>query len=192
MRIGAVVLAAGRSARMPGNKLLLPLAGKPIVRHAVEAALASRASPVVAVTGNAAVEVAEAFRGLKVRTAENLVFSKGLSESLKCGIRNLPRDCDGAVILLGDMPFVRPALIDALIAAFEPGLICVPVRDGRYGNPVLWGRKFFPELLALEGDAGAKRLLSHYREVVHPVEALDDGPFIDIDTLEDLLHYDGL
>ena len=188
-QIAAIVLAAGWSARFGANKLLAPIEGKPIVRHAAEAALASRASPVVVVTGNTASAVTAALSGLVVEIVENQAFANGLSTSLKCGLRNVPADCDAAVILLGDMPFVRPALIDALIEAFDPAnrrAICVPVRNRRRGNPVLWGRAFFPELLSLDGDAGAKRLMTRHEDVLYELEAGDDGPFIDIDTPEDL------
>lgn len=189
MTAGAVVLAAGSSSRMPTHKLLLPFAGKPLIRHAVEAAAASRAAPVVVVTGHAAAAVEAALQGLGVWIVENKDFSKGLSESLKCGLGSLPPACEAAVILLGDMPLVTAGLIDALIAAFDPArgrAICVPVRGGRRGNPVLWGRQFFPELLALDGDAGAKRLMALHEDVLHPLEVADDAAFIDIDTRDDL------
>ena len=104
----------------------------------------------------------------------------------------LPEDCDGAVILLGDMPDVSPALIDRLIAAFDPGegrAICVATRHGKRGNPVLWARRFFPEMVAIEGDVGAKHLIAQYGELVCEVEADDDGPLIDIDTPQALEAY---
>lgn len=190
MSIGAVVLAAGLSARTPGNKLLLPFAGTPLIRHAVGAALASRAEPVVVVVGYEVAGMVAALDGLNVGIAVNHDFSKGLSASLKCGLKNLPPACEGAVILLGDMPLVRASLIDALVGAHEPGRICVPVRNGRRGNPVLWSKDYFPDLLALEGDAGAKRLLAVHQDAVVALETADDGPFIDIDTAEDLRHYE--
>jgi len=193
LRIGAVVLAAGVSSRMGANKLLMPLWGKPLVRHAVEAAAASRAATVVVVTGNSSKEVEDSLDGLTVSFVENKEFAKGLSTSLKCGLRALPDDCDGAVILLGDMPAISPNLLDRLIAAFDPAqgrAIVVPTRGGRRGNPVLWARRFFPEILALEGDTGAKRLMVLHRDLVHELEAADDGPFIDIDTPEALAAYE--
>jgi molybdenum cofactor cytidylyltransferase len=187
--ISAVVLAAGLSSRMPGNKLLVSLAGKPVVRHVVEAAAASRASSVLVVTGNAAAEVKAALAGLNIRFVENKDFARGLGESLKCGVRSAPADCDGVLVLLGDMPFITPALIDNLISAFEPERgweICLPIRDGRRGNPVLWGRRFFPELLTLTGDKGAKGLMDLHADAVCELEVDDDASLIDIDTAEDL------
>ena len=186
-RIDAVVLAAGLSSRMQANKLLMPLWGKPLIRHAVEAVLASRAATVVVVTASDSTGVEDALSGLRVRFAKNSEHAKGISTSIKCGLRALPDDCDGAAILLGDMPLIAPSLIDRLIAAFDPAsghAIVVPVRYGRRGNPVLWARGFYPEILALEGDAGAKSLMALHQDVVYEVEADDDGPLIDIDTPE--------
>ena len=191
-RIGAVVLAAGLSSRMGSHKLLEEIDGKPLVRRSVEAALASAAGPVIVVTGNRAAEIEAALAGLKVQFVDNPDFPKGLSTSLKRGINALPDDCDGALVLLADMPDVSAALIDKLIAAFDPAeerAICVAARHGRRGNPVLWARRFFPEMAGLEGDVGAKALMVAYDELVCEVEAPDDAPLIDIDTQEALEAY---
>ena len=188
-KIGAVVLAAGSSSRMGADKLLLPLADKPLIRHAVEAAAKSRAAPVVVVIGHAAALVAAALADLDVCIVENKKFCEGLSTSLVCGLTALPMECQGVAILLGDMPFVAPPVIDALIATFDPGSgrsICVPTFKGRRGNPVLWPRDLFPTLLGLKGDAGAKRLIGAHAELVCEVETGDDGVLLDIDTPEDL------
>ena len=104
----------------------------------------------------------------------------------------VPADCDGALVLLGDMPGISPALLDKLIAAFDPGedrAICVATRHGKRGNPVLWARRFFPEILAIEGDVGARHLIGQYADMVVEVEAADDGPLTDIDTPEALAAY---
>lgn len=191
-RIGAIVLAAGLSSRMGSNKLLAEVDSKPLVRHAVEAALGSAASPVIVVTGNGGAEVRRAVAPLAVAFVDNPDFSKGLSTSLKCGLRSLPADCDGVLVLLGDMPGVSAALLDKLIAAFDPGedrAICVATRHGKRGNPVLWARRFFPEMLAIEGDVGARHLMGQYAELLVEVEAPDDGPLTDIDTPEALAAY---
>jgi molybdenum cofactor cytidylyltransferase len=184
-RIAAIVLAAGQSSRMGTNKLLATVGGKPLVRRAVEAAAASAADPVVVVTGNGAKDVENALSGMQVDIVNNPDFPKGLSSSLRRGINALPENCDGAIVLLGDMPDVTPSLIDKLIAAFDPGegqAICVATRHGKRGNPVLWARRFFPEMMAIEGDTGARHLIGQYGELVCEVEAADDGPLIDIDT----------
>jgi molybdenum cofactor cytidylyltransferase len=188
-RVAAIVLAAGRSTRMGGpNKLLAELNGKPLVRIAVEAALRSRADPVIVVTGHERERVEAALAGLSVRWVHNPDYAQGLSTSLKAGIAALPPQADGVVVCLGDMPQVRPAMIDRLIAAFDPArgaLIVVPTIGGKRGNPVVWSRRFFPELIALEGDVGARHVIGTYGEAVVEVPA-DGAVLVDVDTPEAL------
>jgi len=191
-KIGAVLLAAGASSRMGENKLLASVDGKPLVRRAVEAALASGASPVIVVTGKDAEAVRQALEGCDIQIIENSNFSDGLSSSLKFGLMHLPQDCSGAVIVLGDMPAIAPRLIDRLIAAFnldEDRAICVATHNGKRGNPVLFARRFFEEIESIEGDVGARGLIGTYPELVCEVEAGSDAPLIDIDTPEDLAAY---
>ena len=189
--IAAVVLAAGLSTRMGRNKLILPVGGKPLVRHVVESAVASHISRTIVVVGNAAESVRAALANLPVTFAENPDYGFGLSTSLKCGIRAVPAECDGAVVLLGDMPAVTSSLLDRMTAAFDPvegRAICVATHRDKRGNPVLWSRRFFPEILTLEGDAGAKRLIAENEDVVWEIEAGDEV-LIDIDTPDALAAY---
>ncbi|HEY1630987.1 MAG TPA: molybdopterin-binding/glycosyltransferase family 2 protein [Rhizomicrobium sp.] len=184
-KIAAVILAAGLSSRMGRNKLLAALGGKTLLRHVAEAAAASQADPVIVVTGNEADAVEAALEGFDIRFTHNPDFAQGLSTSLKSGIAAAPGDCDGAMILLGDMPDVTPALLDRLIASFSPEdgrAICIASHDGKRGNPVLWARRFFAEMRALSGDMGAKPLIAANEELVCEVEAGDDAPLTDIDT----------
>jgi molybdenum cofactor cytidylyltransferase len=193
--VAAIVLAAGRSSRMGSNKLLAPAGGKPLVRHSVEAAVKSAASATYVITGNEAKEVAATLADLPVTLVNNPDYTKGLSSSLKRAVKALPASFDAAVVVLGDMPGVTTQLIDRLIAAFDPAEgrgICVATRHGKRGNPVLWAKRFFPEMDALEGDVGAKYLMTQHSESVCEVEADDDGPLIDIDTPEALAAYRGL
>jgi molybdenum cofactor cytidylyltransferase len=186
-RIAAIVLAAGRSTRMgAANKLLADVGGKPMLRWAVEAALASRARPVLVVTGHQEGEVRGALAGLNVAFVANPDFAKGLSTSLKAGIAAVPAACDGALVLLGDMPQVDAGDLDRLIAAFAPGAIVVPVHEGRQGNPVLWARGHFPELMRLQGDAGAKRLIAANRGAVREIDLGTARIFADVDTPKEL------
>ena len=184
--ISAVVLAAGRSTRMGGpNKLLAELRGKPLVRIVTEQVLASKASDVTVVTGHQAKEVEHALQGLKVRFVHNPDFASGLASSVKAGIAAVPEQADGAVVCLGDMPLIDAHLVDRLIEAFAPDrgmLIAVPVSDGRRGNPVLWSRRFFGELMSLDGDIGARHLIAKHGEAVAEVPVDGQGAFVDIDT----------
>jgi molybdenum cofactor cytidylyltransferase len=189
-RIAAIVLAAGRSTRMGGpNKLMAEIGGKPMVRIAVEQALASRARPVIVVTGHERARVEAVLAGLDVRLVQNPAYAEGLSTSLKAGLGAVPPESDGAIVGLGDMPQVSAALIDRLIGAFDPArgaLAVVPTIDGKRGNPVVWSRRFFPDLMALEGDVGARHLIAAYAEAVVEVPVTDTAALIDVDTLETL------
>jgi molybdenum cofactor cytidylyltransferase len=184
--VTAIILAAGRSTRMGGpNKLLAELGGKSLVRLVTEQALASKAHDVIVVTGHQAELVEKALAGLDVKLVRNPDFAEGLASSVKAGIAAVPDDADGAVICLGDMPMISAQLIDHLIEAFAPdrgNLIAVPVSDGRRGNPVLWSRRFFNELMALDGDIGARHLIARHGEAVAEVAVEGFGAFLDIDT----------
>jgi molybdenum cofactor cytidylyltransferase len=188
--IAAVVLGAGRSSRMGGpNKLIAEINGKPLIRMVAEQALASRARPVIVVTGHQRERVEAALAGLPVQFVHNPHFAEGLGTSLKAGIAALPPDADGAIVCLGDMPQIDAALIDRLTGAIDPdkgALIAVPVIDGKRGNPVVWSRRFFPDLMTVEGDVGARYLIGRYAEAVAEVPVEGSAVFTDVDTPEAL------
>jgi molybdenum cofactor cytidylyltransferase len=185
-QVAAVVLAAGRSTRMGAvNKMIAEIGGKPLVRIATEQALASKASPVIVVTGHERDKVEAALKGLNVRFANNPDYAEGLGTSLRAGIAAVPAEADGAVILLGDMPQIDAKLIDKLIAAFDPekgALVVVPTIEGRRGNPVIWARRFFPELMAVTGDVGARHIVASVAEAVAEVAVTDPAITVDVDT----------
>jgi molybdenum cofactor cytidylyltransferase len=187
-RIAAVVLAAGRSTRMGAiNKLIAEIGGKPLVRIAAEQALASHASPVIVVTGHQKEKVEAALKSLNVRFVHNPDYAEGLGTSLKAGIAAVPENADGAIVCLGDMPQVDAALIDRLLATFDPergALIVVPTIDGRRGNPVVWARRFFHELMGIGGDIGARHLIGSYAEAVAEVPVSGGAALTDVDTPE--------
>ena len=185
-RIGALLMAAGQSRRMGGpNKLLAEIDGIPMVAHIARRLLASRARPIIAVLGNQADAVDAALGKLPVERARNPDFAAGLSTSLKRGLAALPPDLDGVIVCLGDMPLISGRHLDRLIAAFNPlegRAIIVPTRRGKRGNPVLWSKRFFPEMAELAGDVGAKHLIGEHAELVAEVEMDDDSVLVDIDT----------
>ena len=188
-RIAGIVLAAGTSSRMGRNKLIETVRGKPLIAKAVDAAAASRLDPVLVVTGHQADKIAAALAGAPAALVHNARFAEGLSSSLQAGLAAVPEDCDGAMILLGDMPEITPALIDRLIAAFHPGAICVATAQMRRGHPVLWARRFFAELMTLKGDKGARDVMQAHDNQILEIEAGDDAPLADIDTVEALAAY---
>jgi molybdenum cofactor cytidylyltransferase len=195
-RVGAVILAAGQSSRFRAaggpdpTKLVAQLDGKPIVRRVVEAALATKARPVVVVTGYAQDVVESVVADLEVSFAFNPKFASGLASSLSVGLSAMPQDAVGALVLLGDMPLIEPRVADALIEAFlarEGALAAIPLTEGRRGNPVLLGRGLFEAAMRLKGDEGARKLIGVLNEgELVEVGASDMGVTFDVDTPEDL------
>jgi len=184
-RIAALLLAAGQSSRMGSNKLLAEIDGRPMVARVGQRLLSSHARPIVAVLGNEAVRVDAALGKLPVERVRNPAFAEGLSSSLKAGLAALPEDIDGVIVCLGDMPLVAGRDLDRLIAAFNPlegRAIIVPTRHGKRGNPVLWAKRFIPEMAELAGDVGAKHLIGEHAELVAEVEMDSDGVLVDVDT----------
>lgn len=189
--VAAVVLAAGRSRRMaPHNKLLVTdKAGKPMIARVVDNVLSSNARPILVVTGHQHEQIEHALGGRPVRYVHADDYAQGLAESLKAGIAAVPPECAAAVVCLGDMPLVTGRMIDRLLSAYDPDegrLIVLPTFRGKQGNPMIWDRRFFPEILAISGDSGARFLVGKHAEFVCEVEMADDGVLRDFDTTESL------
>jgi molybdenum cofactor cytidylyltransferase len=192
-QIAAVVLAGGQSRRTGSiNKLLATFDGKPMVAAVVDVVLASAAGPVVVVTGHEADRVREALAGRDVTFTHNPNYADGLSTSLRQGMHALIKTAagaDGALVCLGDMPGVDGKVLGKLISAYDPTegrSICVPVFDGKRGNPVLWGSQYFSEMEHMAGDVGAKHMIGEYSDAVCEVPMTDDAVIVDLDTPEAL------
>jgi len=188
--VAAVILAAGRSRRMgTTNKLQSDVSGRPMLARVADAALSSPARPVVVVTGHDADAVRATLEGRAVRFVHNARYAEGMGSSLAAGIRALDPGLAGALICLGDMPWLRPEHVAALLAAFAPAAgrsICVPVHAGQRGHPVLFAARYFPELGELRGDSGARPLLAQHANQVCAVPVNDPGVILDVDTPESL------
>ncbi len=188
-RIAAIVLAGGQGRRMGANKMTADVNGRPMLARVLDAVAASAAEPVIVVSGHQQEKIRELVEGRPVTLVHNPDFAEGLSTSLKAGLRSLPKDVDGFIVCLGDMPMVSAAHIDRLVAAFNPvegRAICVPTWQGKQGNPVLWARNFADEMLSLAGDVGARHLIGANAELVAEVAMPDAAVLTDIDTPEAL------
>ena len=188
--VAAIVLAAGESRRMGGtNKLTLTVDGVPLVARVVDAALASRADPVVVVTGFDDDAVRRALAGRPVQVVHNPAYGEGMSTSLRCGLGAVPATTDGAVVCLADMPRLTAAVIDRLIGAFDPArgtAACVPAYRGRRGNPVLLSRDLFASAETIVGDRGARDVVAAAGDAVAVVDWDDDSVVFDVDEPGDL------
>lgn len=190
-QVAALILAAGRSRRMaPLNKLLVSdNKGVAMVARVVDQALASQARPVIVVTGHERDRVEEVLAGRPVIFAHAEDYAQGLSASLKAGLAALPPGIDGVMICLGDMPLVSAAMMDRILAAFDPEegrAIVQPTFRGKQGNPMLWAREFLPAMMEVTGDVGARHLAALHAARLVEVEMPDDGVLRDFDTTEAL------
>ena len=190
-QVCAIVLAAGRSRRMaPLNKLLVADGkGLPMISRVVDNVLASRARPVIVVTGHERERVEEALAGRPVLFAHAEDYAEGLSASLKAGLRAVPPEAEGILVCLGDMPLVAGPTLDRLIGAFDPEegrAVVQPTFRGKQGNPMLWSREFLEEMLAISGDIGARHLAAKHADRLVEVEMADDAVLRDFDTTDAL------
>lgn len=194
-KVPGLILAAGRGKRFSGgSKLTAQLYGKPVLRHAVENALASKLDPVVVVLGSEAGLALKALEGLddpRLRVVFNPGWKGGKASSIEAGLRELPFGAPGVVSLLGDMPFVPAWLIDRVVSEFElEKRLTFPVYPGPdgpvKGYPTAFPRELFGEIRALTGDDTAMEAVRrHWAEAV--TIPLDDASTqADVDTQEDL------
>lgn len=189
-RIGAVVLAAGRSARMGEPKQLLRVGGHAALEIVLESVRAARMDEVVLVLGFAAEEIQrqvapELLDG--VRVVVNPRFEEGMAGSLREGLSAFRGNVDAALIVLADQPFVRAGTMDRIVERYRAGggEIVIPTYKGKRGNPVLLGREIFAEAMALEGDIGCRAIFAKHANGIVEVDVDDPGILQDMDTRED-------
>jgi molybdenum cofactor cytidylyltransferase len=185
--VAGIVLAAGQSRRLGRPKQLLELDGRPILDIVLQNASESLLTSVLLVLGSEADRISATVGNHGQQVVINPDYAQGQSTSLRRGIAALGNDVAGALVLLGDQPHVAPAVINRLIAAFaDSGAeIVQPVYGGTPGNPVLFRRSAFPELLEITGDRGAREVIKQKRDAVHRVPFPDLSVPLDVDTDED-------
>jgi molybdenum cofactor cytidylyltransferase len=118
----------------------------------------------------------------------NEEYEKGMSSSLKKGVLNISKDSEAFAIFLADMPLIKEESIEKVINEFNERscLIVAPIFNKVIGHPVIFHRNLIPEIINLEGDIGAKKVIEKYKDEACFIEVNDEGVLIDIDTPKDL------
>jgi molybdenum cofactor cytidylyltransferase len=198
--VSAVVLAAGMSTRMGRNKLLLTFRDKPLVVHAVETLLASKAGEIVVVLGHESEKVRDQLedyagqvpnggQSRRVRLIKNPDYRDGLSTSVRAGVEAVSPEAKAIMIYLADQPLLEPSDVDRIIAAFatakaEDKVIVVPLFKGERGNPVILDASFRDSILGIVGDVGCKGVIKRYPEKVFTIEMENDHVVRDVDDAQ--------
>ncbi len=183
--IAGIILAAGASKRMGQPKLLLPWQGEPLIRHVARTAIEAGLSPVLVVTGAHGEEIQAALNDLQVQIIPNSDWEAGQSTSVRAGVGALPGETGAAVFFLGDQPQIPMELVHALVEAHAQtrAPIVAPSIAGQRGNPVLFDRAVFSDLMGLNGDAGGRQIFTRYP--IHFVAWDNPSLLWDIDTPAD-------
>ena len=196
VRVGVVVLAAGKASRMGASgqhKLLAEFGGVPLVRKTVETALGTGAS-VVVVTGHRSGEIVKALQGLDMTIADNPDFADGMASSLRKGLDAVDSQTGGVLVMLADMPAVTTDDLRAMMEAFIKANGEAVVRasyDGKRGNPVILPRETFAAIRNLEGDVGARFVIETSGLPVIDIE-LGPAAHLDLDTVDAILAAGGI
>ena len=182
--MAAILLAAGQSRRMGTCKQLLPLEGKTVIAHCLEALLAGGAEEVVVVVSATGDEVAQAAGAYPVRVVRNPDPDGDMAASIRIGRDSLPAWATGVLIALCDYPLVTATTISRLIEEQHqnPGAIIIPCHNGRRGHPPLFPRRLLDDLA---GSLTLRDLMRMYSERIRHLDVRDPGVLIDMDTPED-------
>jgi len=166
--IAGILLAAGQSTRFGRQKLLEPWNGEPLVRTTARCFLQAGLQPLIAVVSPDR-RLVDALAGLTVTIVENPRPQDGISRSIAIGVRALPAAANAALIGVGDQPYLTVEAIEALVKAFSPGRIVAPRWGDHRGNPPIFDRRYFAELVALDGDVGGQRVITAHEDAVTEV-----------------------
>jgi len=183
--ISGIILAAGLSRRMGEDKLLLPVAGVPVIERVISAASKSELGEIILVCGSD--PVANIGKKYRTKIVENNAPEIGQSHSVSLGVKNSCRSADGFMFFVGDQPFINESIINKLIDKYLPGHCnaVVPLYNGVKGNPVIFASKLRNKLMGLSGDSGGRVLLEEMEEGIITVNFADAKLGLDIDTREE-------
>jgi molybdenum cofactor cytidylyltransferase len=174
-----------------GPKQMLEAGGKPLLAWTLEAALKSELAEVILVLGYEAERIQAALGPLamhpRLKIVENARYREGMASSLQTGLQEVKNRFPSVMFLLGDQPLLGAETINLLLARFREADkgICVPVWGRRRGNPVIFARRYYDEVLAVRGDRGAREIIDAHPRDILPVAINDPRCFLDLDSAAD-------
>ena len=175
--ISAILLAAGQSKRMNGeNKLTKEIQGIPLIKLSVKNILASSIDELIIVLGYQK-EIIEKLidKNEKIKIIFNKDFESGMASSIKTGLDNLSEKSEAFFICLGDMPMVSHDIYNQLIKSKDNKEIIVPTYKNKQGNPILFSKSMKKEIMNIEGDVGAKKILELNKDKILNIQTNDQG-----------------
>jgi molybdenum cofactor cytidylyltransferase len=187
-----IILAAGASTRFGQPKQLLRLNGRCLVEWVLEAALDARLKRIILVLGYAHQKIQQVLgkklQHPKLQIEVNPHYQNGQSGSLKLGLSCVSDTYPSVMFLLADQPLVDAVTLNILLEQFwsTDRHICVPTFAGRIGNPCIFSSHFYPQIMQISGDIGARRIIQANPEQVHEVQIQNPHFFLDVDTPADL------
>jgi molybdenum cofactor cytidylyltransferase len=185
---GLIILAAGPSTRMGKPKQLLQYKGESLIRRSIRVGLEANCDPVIVVLGAHFDKIKPVITEMKVHIVENIAWEEGIGSSIRYGMSKLLKlapETEDVIIMLCDQPMVKADLLKTLMRERKEkgkGIIACAYEE-TIGVPALFNKTFFPKLLALKGDEGAKKLLYRHRDEVVAVSF--PAGAVDIDTIAD-------
>jgi CTP:molybdopterin cytidylyltransferase MocA len=164
MKLACVVLAAGNSVRFHGNKLNAVFCGKTLFERALSAVPLEKFRAAVVVTQHE--ELAKKAEQAGFTTVHNPDPEMGISRSVRLGLEKVRAEADHVMFMVADQPMLKRATLEKLIeySVCHPGMIAAPSFEGRRGNPVIFPKEFFEELMRAEGDSGGRGVIEAHRD----------------------------
>ena len=185
--ICALILAAGRSRRMGTQKLLMPLGGRPVIARLADEILRSPVDQVFVVVGEDGPRIKAALPRRSIQFVTNPVAESEMLDSIRCGLRVMPKPCTAVLVVLGDQPGLTAELAAKVIFAARPDQpdIVVPVANGRRGHPMLFSMCYADEVLHDYDRTGLRGLLEAHPDNVLEVEVSTPDIMEDMDVPDD-------